>query len=78
MTRSASAITYNKTALWLNTLERHLGMGTLPANKAVTAGMDGKVVAKNAVGVVIKMIFEDGFFHADPHPGNVLILGTPR
>ena len=29
-----------------------------------------------AVGVIIKMIFEDGFFHADPHPGNIIILGT--
>jgi ubiquinone biosynthesis protein len=28
--------------------------------------------------VVIKMIFEDGFFHADPHPGNLLVLGTPE
>jgi ubiquinone biosynthesis protein len=28
--------------------------------------------------VIIKMIFEDGFFHADPHPGNVLVLGTPE
>ncbi|MDB4939034.1 MAG: Ubiquinone biosynthesis monooxygenase UbiB [Labilithrix sp.] len=45
--------------------------------KAVAAGMDGKVVAKNAVGVVIKMIFEDGFFHADPHPGNIIMLGGP-
>ena len=23
--------------------------------------------------VVLKMCFEDGFFHADPHPGNVLV-----
>lgn len=38
-------------------------------------GIDPKRVAKNAVGIVIKMAFEDGFFHADPHPGNVIILG---
>ena len=49
----------------------------LKVDKAVLAGVDGKVVAKNAVGVVIKMIFEDGFFHADPHPGNIIIMGNP-
>ena len=37
--------------------------------------MDGKKLARRAVGIVIKMIFEDGFFHADPHPGNIIILG---
>ena len=49
----------------------------LKVDKAVAAGVDGKQVAKNAVGVVIKMIFEDGFFHADPHPGNIIIMGNP-
>ncbi len=43
---------------------------------AVNEGADGKKIAKNSVGLVIKMIFEDGFFHADPHPGNIIILGT--
>ncbi|MBX3192681.1 MAG: AarF/ABC1/UbiB kinase family protein [Labilithrix sp.] len=47
-------------------------------DKALEAGIDGKIVAKNAVGVVIKMIFEDGFFHADPHPGNVIIMGKEQ
>lgn len=40
-------------------------------------GFSGPVIAKTAVGIVIKMIFEDGFFHADPHPGNILLSGTP-
>jgi ubiquinone biosynthesis protein len=26
--------------------------------------------------IIVKQIFEDGFFHADPHPGNVLVLGN--
>jgi ubiquinone biosynthesis protein len=45
---------------------------------ALKQGFPGPLIAKNAVGLVIKMIFEDGFFHADPHPGNIIILGTPE
>ncbi len=45
-------------------------------DKALESGMDGKRIAKHALGVVVKMIFEDGFFHADPHPGNIIIMGT--
>ena len=40
-------------------------------------GFSGPGIAKLAVGILVKMIFEDGFFHADPHPGNLFILGTP-
>ncbi len=45
---------------------------------ALASGYPGPLIAKAAVGLVIKMIFEDGFFHADPHPGNIFILGTPE
>jgi ubiquinone biosynthesis protein len=45
-------------------------------DKAVAQGLSGSLIAKRSVGIVIKMIFEDGFFHADPHPGNIIILGT--
>ena len=41
-------------------------------------GHQGPVIAKASTGIIIKMIFEDGFFHADPHPGNILISGTPE
>ncbi len=47
-------------------------------DRALKEGFDGKRIAKRAVGLVIKMIFEDGFFHADPHPGNIIIMGTPE
>jgi ubiquinone biosynthesis protein len=43
---------------------------------AVARGASAERIAKNAVQVVVKMIFEHGFFHADPHPGNILIMGT--
>jgi ubiquinone biosynthesis protein len=43
---------------------------------AVEAGADGEKIAKHAVAIMIKQVFEDGFFHADPHPGNIIIQGT--
>lgn len=45
-------------------------------DKAVPAGLDGPLIAKRAFGVIIKQVFEDGFFHADPHPGNIMVMGT--
>lgn len=43
---------------------------------AVAQGASAERIAKNAVEIVVKMIFEHGFFHADPHPGNILIIGS--
>lgn len=45
--------------------------------KAIEAGYSGEAIAKTTLHVLLKQIFEDGFFHADPHPGNLLILGEP-
>ncbi|MBW2515170.1 MAG: AarF/ABC1/UbiB kinase family protein [Deltaproteobacteria bacterium] len=38
------------------------------------AGLDRKVIAERIVGLVLKQAFEHGFFHADPHPGNIFVL----
>jgi ubiquinone biosynthesis protein len=38
------------------------------------AGLDSKLLAERGTGAVMKMIMEDGFFHADPHAGNVFYL----
>lgn len=43
---------------------------------AIEAGHSGKKLVRIALDVIIHQIFEDGFFHADPHPGNVLVLGS--
>lgn len=37
------------------------------------AGLDPKLVAQRGAQVVLKQIFIHGFFHADPHPGNILV-----
>lgn len=36
--------------------------------------IDRKQVAENAAKSLLKQIFEVGFFHADPHPGNIFVL----
>lgn len=58
-----------------------LTLEMLPGGKVYEAirehGHKGKAIAEASVGIVIKSIFEDGFFHADPHPGNILISGDP-
>lgn len=42
------------------------------------AGLDRKILAQHGAQAVLKMILEDGFFHADPHPGNVFYLPENR
>jgi ubiquinone biosynthesis protein len=41
-------------------------------------GLDRKTLARRGGRAVLKMIVEDGFFHADPHPGNVFYLSGNR
>lgn len=37
------------------------------------AGIDRKALAKHIVEVFCQQIFVDGIYHADPHPGNMLV-----
>ena len=39
---------------------------------------DGAALAEALMGAYLKQIVEDGFFHADPHPGNVWITDDGR
>ncbi|MFC2054697.1 ABC1 kinase family protein [Chloroflexota bacterium] len=43
-------------------------------NALNAAGYDCKQLAGISARFVLKEVMEDGFFHADPHPGNLLIL----
>jgi len=42
------------------------------------AGLDRKILAQRGAQAVLKMILEDGFFHADPHQGNLFYLPENR
>ena len=43
---------------------------------ALAEGYSGERLAKNTLQIVFKQIFEDGFFHGDPHPGNLMVMGA--
>ncbi len=36
-------------------------------------GLEGRDIANRLVHAYCQMVFEDGFYHADPHPGNILV-----
>lgn len=38
------------------------------------AGLDPVQISLNGTDILLKMIFKDGFFHADPHAGNMFIM----
>jgi ubiquinone biosynthesis protein len=50
--------------------------GIKPSSAAVLTehGLDGKVVARRGADFVLRQMFEKGFFHTDPHPGNFFLL----
>jgi ubiquinone biosynthesis protein len=55
------------------TLERITGIKINDTAALDAARIDRAGVARRAARIVCKMVFEDGFFHADPHPGNFFI-----
>ncbi|TAK35986.1 MAG: AarF/ABC1/UbiB kinase family protein [Chloroflexota bacterium] len=66
-------IHWNCTTRRILTMERIEGtkISDIPALEA--AGIDRQRLAATGVRIVLKMMLEDGFFHADPHPGNFLV-----
>jgi aarF domain-containing kinase len=42
------------------------------------AGIDKRAVAQKLMEVFCEQVLRDGFFHADPHPGNVMVQPGPR
>ena len=65
--------------IWSHTTRRVLTLEDVGGIKITdypaieAAGLDRKAVAKRLLDTYLKQIFEDGFFHADPHPGNLFV-----
>lgn len=49
------------------------GTRILDMDRIKEMGLDPKTISINISNSYLKMIFEDGFYHADPHPGNLLV-----
>ncbi len=41
-------------------------------------GLDLSETARNGANLYLQMIFDDGLYHADPHPGNIMIMPDGR
>jgi len=65
--------------VWSHTTRRVLTLEDVFAIKITdyqtinSSGIDHAEVAIRLLNTYLKQIFEDGFFHADPHPGNLFV-----
>ena len=55
------------------TLEDVFAIKITDYDAITAAGIDRDEVANRLLSTYLKQIFEDGFFHADPHPGNLFV-----
>ena len=67
--------------IWTHTTRRVLTMEYIDGiplndfNAIDEAGLDRGAIARNLAKSVLNQILRDGFFHGDPHPGNIMVLG---
>jgi predicted unusual protein kinase regulating ubiquinone biosynthesis (AarF/ABC1/UbiB family) len=68
---------------WTHTTQRVLTLENVWSIKITdyeairAAGIDRSEVAVRLLDTYLQQIFEDGFFHADPHPGNLFVRPMP-
>ena len=62
------------------TMERIFGdsCAAVLSDERLKCKYDLKKLASVGVDALMRQIFEDGFFHADPHPGNIFLLPGDR
>ncbi len=66
-------VDWQRTSQRVLTTERISGIPIDEAEQLREAGHDPQVVVRNAAAVFFAMVFRDGFFHADMHPGNLFV-----
>jgi len=67
------SVDWHRTARRVLTLERIHGIPIDHTEEIAAAGIDLTHVVELAADAFFKMVFRDGFFHADLHPGNLFV-----
>ncbi|MBB4267142.1 2-polyprenylphenol 6-hydroxylase [Roseospira visakhapatnamensis] len=66
-------VDWTRTAQRVMTQERIVGLPVDEVDHLVAAGLDPLEVIRRASNAFFNMVFRDGFFHADMHPGNLFV-----
>ncbi|MBP5976389.1 AarF/ABC1/UbiB kinase family protein [Brasilonema sp. CT11] len=72
------AIYWRYTNVHVLTLEWINGFKLTETNKIRAAGLDPELVIQVGVTSGLQQLLEHGFFHADPHPGNLFAMADGR
>jgi predicted unusual protein kinase regulating ubiquinone biosynthesis (AarF/ABC1/UbiB family) len=70
-------VVWSRTTQRVLTLEDVFAIKITNYDEITAAGIDRAEVAEVLSDTYLKQIFEDGFFHADPHPGNLFVTLIP-
>ena len=54
-------------------MQRMNGIPISQITKLIAAGIDLKKLSRDGVEIFFTQVFRDGFFHADMHPGNIMV-----
>ena len=58
-------------------MERMRGVPVSQIDKLIEAGVDLNKLSRDGVEIFFTQVFRDGFFHADMHPGNIMVSIDP-
>lgn len=58
-------------------MERMRGIPISQTERLIAEGIDMKKLSRDGVEIFFTQVFRDGFFHADMHPGNILVSIDP-
>ncbi|MCU1415860.1 MAG: AarF/ABC1/UbiB kinase family protein [Schumannella sp.] len=74
---AAPLVAWDRTSLRVLTLSDVTAIKITDVTGLVAAGIDPVAVAQELARATFQQIFVAGFFHADPHPGNIFVTPEP-